>query len=191
MDCLHAPQTLSAHSGAAALQDGTICPTTPSRCCSLPIAFLPAPSALLPTNPRHCSHLHFPARRLFLLSPTSPFSHTFFPGKSPEAMHLPRFSLCGTKLPPALLRARPVTAPLTAGIRQEWLSSVEDQHPFVYTLKPFRPVWSWAQLFLSRGCRETQLAAGSTETTARGGRGVSLSGDIPDTLGRVPVTRSG
>lgn len=161
------------------------CPHHLSTCSLCPIA-----------NPGCCSHLHFPAQRLFLLSPTSPFSQTFFPGKSPEAMHLPRFSICRTKLPPALLRARPVTAPLTAGIRQEWLSSVEDQHPFVYTLKPFRPVWSWAQLILSRGCRETPPRAaaphaGSAETAARGGRGVSFSGGIPNTLGRVPVTRSG
>lgn len=126
------------------------CPTTPSSCCLLPITSLPTTPVQLPTQGAAPSFI-------FLPSPTSPFPHTFFPGKSPEAMHLQRFSILGTrrKLPSAPLRARPSTVPLRAGTREGWLSSVEDQHPFVHTIKPSRPVWGWAQLIRSRGCRET------------------------------------
>lgn len=123
--CSHALQTLSAHSGAAPLQDGTICPTSELQLSHHSLQVLPPPHHLstysCPTaNSRCCSLLHFPAQRLFLQSPTSRFSHTFFPGKSPEAMHLQGFSICRTrrKLPPAPLRARAGTAPLTAGTRQ-------------------------------------------------------------------------
>lgn len=154
-------QTLSAHSGAAALQDGTMCPTPYLQLPHHSLQLLPSPHHLSTcspcpiANPGCCSRLRFPAQRPFLPSPTSSFSHTFFPGKSLEAMHLQRFSICKTKLPPAPLRARPRTALLTASTRQGWLSSMEDQHPFLHTCKPFRPVWGWAQLILSRGRRET------------------------------------
>lgn len=131
--------------------------TTPSRCSLLPITSLPAPPVLLPTQGVAPSFIFQPRD---FLSPTSPFSHTFFPEKSPKAMQLQRFSICRTrrKLPPALFRARPGTAPLAAGTRQGWLSSGEDQHPFVHTPKPSRLVWGWAQL----SCRETPPRAAAS-----------------------------
>lgn len=83
----------------------TIAPAAPP----LPLVAVSSPSPLYLLPLSNCQPKLLLPPSFSCHHPTFPFSQTFSPGKSPEAMHLQRFSILGTrrKLPSALLRARP------------------------------------------------------------------------------------
>lgn len=170
--CSHAPQTLSAHSGAAALQGGTSCSTTPFRCCLLPITSLPAPPALLPSqnapsfifHPRGFSCHHPLSSRIFSreIARSHAFAEIQHPRDKEEAPSCTSQS-----------RARDSSAHSWHQARMVVLC------PGPTSVQTLQACLGWAQLTFPRGCRDTAPRAAAPHA----GSGERWNRDIPNLPG--------